>query len=525
MAHKKNAHLFRSGMALSCVTLLSRVLGLVREMTKAAFLGTGPLADAFGIAFQLPNLFRRLFAENSVSVAFIPTFRAAIEQGDDKNTQNFVSATLTLVTFLTAAVTVLGMAATPLLIHIFYGSQDAATMPEAMLLTRIMFPYLVVVSIAALFQGILNGENVFAPSGFAPVLFNSCVITFTYVLAPCMENSARAMAVGVMIGGAAQAAWQLPSVLRTKWRISFAPIKAAFTNRGTRRVMALVGPTIIGMAAYQVNDIVSSALAKRAGVGVYSALQYSLRLQELVLGIFAVSVGSVILPNLSAYAARKEAGEFTSLLSTALKVVTVVTVPVTFFSLVCGKEIVSLVYRAGGFNEESVRMTLAVFRFHIAGLAFIALSRILSPAFYAQGNTALPTMAGIANFAVNITLAALLVRRFGGSGIAFALSAASAVNMVLLLAALPKLHLVSAKEVALPLALYAIKIALFSSVAAAASYMARHKILEAFAGHSRLISQGVPLFILGFMFAAIGTALLAITGDSLTKAFIRRISK
>lgn len=514
---KPHSSLLKSGLALSLATLLSRLLGLVREMTKAAFLGTGALADAFGIAFQLPNLFRRLFAENSVSVAFIPTFRATIEAHDDSRTQEFVSATLTLVTFLTAAVTITGMAASPLLIRLFYGSSDASSMGEAVLLTRIMFPYLVVVSVAALFQGILNGENVFAPSGFAPVLFNSCVITFTYLLAPHMENSARAMSVGVMIGGAAQAAWQLPFVLRTKWRVSFASVRRAFTDRGTRRVMSLVGPTIIGMAAYQVNDIVSSALAKRSGIGVYSALQYSLRLQELVLGIFAVSVGSVILPNLSAYSARRQAAEFSSLLSVALKIVTAVTIPVTFFSLVCGKEIVSLVYRAGGFDDVSVRMTAAVFRFHIAGLAFIALSRILSPAFYAQGNTALPTMAGIANFAVNIALASALVHRFGGGGIAFALSAASAVNMVFLLFALPKLHLVSGKEVALPLALYAAKIALFSLAAAAAVYPLRAPLFSCFAGHTKIISLGVPLVLLASIFAAVGVLLLAISRDEIIK--------
>lgn len=515
--------LLRSGVALSFVTLLSRLLGLVREMTKAAFLGTGPLADAFGIAFQLPNLFRRLFAENSVSVAFIPTFRENIETGDKARTQEFISATLTLVTFLTASVTAAGMAFTPLLIRIFYGASDAATMPEAVFLTRLMFPYLVAVSVAALFQGILNGENIFAPSGFAPVLFNSFVITFTYILAPHVKNSARAMAIGVIAGGAAQAVWQLPFVLRTKWRISFASLAAAFTNRGTRRVMALVGPTIIGMAAYQVNDIVSSALAKRAGVGVYSALQYSLRLQELVLGIFAVSVGSVILPNLSAYSARKEAASFSSLLQTALKVVTVITVPVTFFSLVCGKEIVSLVYRSGGFDDKSVAMTLSVFRFHIAGLAFIALSRILSPAFYAQRNTALPTMAGIANFAVNITLASLLVHRFGGAGIAAALSAASAINMVLLIAMLPKLHLVTGKEVSLPLVLYGIKIIIFSIAAAIPVYFLRPRLISAFAGHNRIISQGVPLFICAALFAAIGAGLLVATRDGLIKGIRKQL--
>ncbi|MBQ9631019.1 MAG: murein biosynthesis integral membrane protein MurJ, partial [Treponema sp.] len=143
---KKSSSLLKSGIRLSLVTLLSRILGLFREMTKAAFLGTGSLADAFGIAFQLPNLFRRLFAENSISVAFIPTFRSYIEDikndNDKLETQDFVSATLTLVTFLTSLVVSIGFIATPILIKLFYGSSDPESFPEAILLTRIMFPYL-----------------------------------------------------------------------------------------------------------------------------------------------------------------------------------------------------------------------------------------------------------------------------------------------------------------------------------------------------------------------------------------------
>ena len=295
MTETKSHSLVRSGIRLSVVTLLSRILGLVREMTKAAFLGTGAIADAFGIAFQLPNLFRRLFAENSVSVAFIPTFRSYVEDissdADRKKTQDFISSTLTLVTFLTGTVTALGIVFTPAIIKVFYGSTDAATMPEAVLLTRIMFPYLAVVSVAALFQGILNGVGVFTPSGFAPVLFNAVVIALTYILSPFTKNPARAMAAGVIAGGFSQMLFQLPFVLRTKWRVSFASLKSAFTNPGTKRVMLLVLPTVVGMAAYQINDVVSSTLAKRAGIGIYASLQYSLRLQELILGIFAVSIG------------------------------------------------------------------------------------------------------------------------------------------------------------------------------------------------------------------------------------------
>jgi putative peptidoglycan lipid II flippase len=529
MAEKQKHSLVKSGLRLSFVTLLSRILGLIREMTKASFLGTGSYADAFGIAFQLPNLFRRLFAENSISVAFIPTFRAYIEDAhtdeNKRRTQDFISATLTLITFLTTIVVLLGIIFTPLLIKLFYGNTDPATVPEAVLLTRIMFPYLIVVSIAAFFQGILNSVDVFAPSGFAPVLFNSIVIAVTYILAPHLANPARAMAAGVMAGGLVQTLFQLPFVLKTEWRISFASLKQAFTNPGTLKVIALVLPTIIGMAAYQVNDLVSSTLAKRAGIGIYSSLQYSLRLQELILGIFAVSIGSVILPDMSGLAKKKQWDDFSVILTRAMQVITLISIPVTFYSLISGREIISLIYKSHNFTEESVQMTLTVFRFHMAGLVFIALNRILSPAYYAQSNTTLPTVAGLVNFGVNIILAGILVHSMSGGGIALALSIASFANTVFLFIVMPRLHSVNTKKIVVSFVVYALKITAFSVIASLPTYILRPYIIQLFSGHNRLISDGMPVMLTALIFAVTGTVLLVSTHDPITRNIAGRLTK
>ena len=186
---KKTKSLLVSGLSLSVLTLCSRILGLIREMTKAAFLGTSFYADAFGIAFMIPNLFRRLFAENSISVAFIPTFRSYLEDASQEGvseTIEFVKSTLTLVSFLTSIVVITGIIITPKIVPFFYDGSNTDVLSETTILTRIMFPYLLVISIAAFFQGILNGVKIFAPSGFTPVLFNSIVIAFTYALSPHM---------------------------------------------------------------------------------------------------------------------------------------------------------------------------------------------------------------------------------------------------------------------------------------------------------------------------------------------------
>jgi putative peptidoglycan lipid II flippase len=269
MSSKKSRSLLSAGLSLSFFTLCSRILGLVREMTKAAFLGTSKYADAFGIAFMIPNLLRRLFAENAISVAFIPTFKGYLEDGESgngkKTIRDFLSATITLITFLTTCVVLAGILLTPLIVRIFLDNNDSALLHETTILTRIMFPYLVVISIAAFFQGVLNGVKIFSPSGFTPVLFNSVVIAATYILTPILtgniedsevkaQMAARAMSIGVISGGCVQALFQLPFVLKTGWRFSFTTLKKAFTNPGTRRVMKLIVPTIIGMAAYQLND-------------------------------------------------------------------------------------------------------------------------------------------------------------------------------------------------------------------------------------------------------------------------------
>lgn len=529
MNKNRQKSLLAKGLSLSVLTLFSRILGLIREMTKAHFLGTSSFSDAFGIAFMIPNLFRRLFAENSISVAFIPTFRNYLEDAETpegkQNAQDFVKATFTLVSFLTVAFVSIGMIFTPLILRIFYSTEDSLAMNEAVILTRIMFPYLVVISVAAFFQGILNGLKIFSPSGFTPILFNTIVIGATYILSKWTSNPARAMAIGVITGGTVQALFQLPFVLKNNWRVTFTTLSKAFKNPGTKKVIALVGPTIIGMAGYQINDIVSSALATRAGEGVVSSLQYSLRLQELILGICAVTIGTVILPDLTGYAKKNQWENFNSLLCQSVKIMALIAIPITFYSLLMSENIISLIFSGGKFNAQSVRMTMEVFDFHIIGLFFIAVNRIVSPAFYAQQNTKSPTIAGLVNFAVNISLAALLVGNLGGRGIAIALTAASAVNTAVLFAMLGKTKGIEVAPLVKSIAAYAIKISVFSAAASIPVFLSRKIIVEFFAGHTRIISHGIPVAITSAVFGTIGIALLAATKDSIVRAAVGKLKR
>lgn len=526
MKKKEKKSLFASGVKLSFITLFSRILGVIREATKADFLGTTALADAFGIAFTIPNLFRRLFAENSVSVAFIPTFKEYLDNSNTeegrKTTQDFISASLTLVSFLTALVVIIGIIVAPFIVKVFTNA-GGDIIQETALLTRIMFPYLFVISVAALFQGILNGLKIFTPSGFTPILFNLCVIGGTYLLSPYTANPARAMAIGVIVGGTIQALFQLPFVLKNNWKINFSSIKKAFTNPGTRKVMSLIGPTIIGMAAYQLNDAVSIALAGNAGTGVVSSLQYSLRLQELILGIFAVSIGTVILPDLTGFAKSQNWQEFNKMLTLAVRIIALITIPITFYSLVTGEHIISLVYKNNKFTDESVSLTMEAFKYHIIGLFFIAVNRIISPAFYAQSNTKSPTLAGIIGFVSNIIIALILVTPMAGGGIALALTIASGINTLFLFIFLAKNGTVSVLQIAKDMILYAIKMIAFSLIALIPVLFLKDELFNMFTGYNRFIAEGIPLVLSALLFALIGILLLVITKDPLVKLATKKI--
>ncbi|MDR1178550.1 MAG: murein biosynthesis integral membrane protein MurJ [Spirochaetaceae bacterium] len=499
----------RRGSLLSLFTLVSRVLGLLREMTKAALLGTSPLSDAFSVAFLIPNLLRRLFAEGSIAVAFIPTFKEYLLEGDRAKIRDFLSCIFTFLCFFVSLAVALGILAAPWIVRLF----KITNYDETLLLTRIMFPFLAFISLAALFQGILNTVYIFTPPALAPILLNLVTIFCSYALSPFMANPARAMAAGIFIGGFLEAAVQFPFVLKQGFRFAVTGLKRAITNPGTRKVLRLIGPTIVGMAAYQLNDLVSTILATRSGDGVVSGLQYSLRLQELFLGIFAVSLGTVLLPGLTEDAKTGQWALYNERLISAMDIIALLTVPFTFLFLIQGENLIRLLFQTRNFGETSVALTLRAFRFHIPGLFFIALNRILAPAFYAQGDSTSPTIAGILSFAVNIGLALFLAGPFAGSGIALALTAASVVNAALLLVFLSKNPNIAVGRALSSALLYAAKLVLCSCAAGLPVYLLSPRLNAAFAGRGRFVSFGLPFLAASLIFAAIGILLLAITRD------------
>jgi len=511
----------RKGSALSLLTLVSRILGLLREMTKASFLGTSALSDAFSVAFLLPNLLRRLFAEGSISVAFIPTFKEYLLENNKEKTKEFLSCIFTFLSFFVTVIVMIGILITPFLVKLF----KVTEYNETVYLTRIMFPFLAFISLAALFQGVLNSLHVFTPSGVAPILLNIITILCAYCLSPFTKNPARAMAFGIIIGGFMEAAIQFPFVL--KWGQSFyiTGLKRAIKNPGTQKVLRLIYPTIIGMAAYQLNDLVSTALAAGSGEGIVSSLQYSLRLQELMLGVFAVSIGTVLLPNLAEHAKTSQWDIYNQRLISSMNIIILITIPITFFSLIEGQSLIRLLFQTRNFDETSVNLTLSAFIFHMPGLLFIALNRILAPAFYAQSDTKSPTLAGIISFAANICFAVILVRPMRGAGIALALSLASAINTVLLLAFLKKNPNIALRPVLKSTLIYTLKMLILSGIAVIPVYYLSPLFKAFFADKGRIISYGVPLAINAIIYIIIGISMLALVRDKNLLALIKMFKR
>jgi putative peptidoglycan lipid II flippase len=521
MSDESSGRMMREGGKLSLLTMASRILGLVREMTRAAFMGTGWLADAFAVAFTLPNFLRRLFAEGSMTAAFIPTFTGYLAAKDEDETREFLSATFTILVFLVGIVVALGIALAPWIVLLFSSDHHE----EMALLTQIMFPFLALVAVAALLQGILNSIGVFTPSGMAPILFNVCWIALPYLLGKAAGNPARAMAVGILIGGLAQALCQLPAVLKAGFRFGFIGLPRAFRNPGMKKVFALIGPTIVGMAAYQVNILVSTYLATNSGTGSVASLQYSLRLQELVLGVFVVSLGTVLLPDLAGSARAGDWPSYTLSLSRGLRAMLLITIPVAVFSMVVGADIVTLLFRRAEFGGDSVRLTSSVFFWHMSGLAFIAVNRVIAPAFYARGDTKTPTVAGLISVVVNIALAFVLVGPLRAPGIALALGVASAANSLVLILALFRAKIPGVSKAIGLSGSYALKLVLLSALSAAPVIFLRPFLASRLADWNVNLAAGCSLAATAVVFGGIGVALLAITHDETASAILAAFRK
>ena len=419
---------------MTVMTMVSRVLGLVREQVRAHFLGTSWASDAYGIATLIPNLFRRLLAEGAMTAAFIPVFVEYIQGKRNEETQAFLSKFLTLLTLVAALVTVIGILSTEWIIHSFFSSrfQEVDGKVELTIaLTEWMWPYLFFVTIAAILQAVLNAHKIFGPSAFTPVLLNLAIIGCAVLLSDSFAHPSFAFIVGFLVGGAVQVAFQVPYLLKhsgLKLRLDF-----RFRHPGVRRVLFIMVPGIFAAGIYQINVLVSQVIASGLEGGSIASLQYSVRLQELVLGLFVVSIAQVILPTLSEQTARGDTSAVKETLRHATAMMALVTLPATVGLILIGPEVIALLFEFGEFDSDSTDMTAFALTFHALGLFAIAATRVFQQVFYAYKDMRTPTYAALVVLLSIVALCLILAIPLQHGGIALAGSLAAGINGLMLL--------------------------------------------------------------------------------------------
>ncbi len=431
--------LARSARAVSLATLISRILGLAREQTVAALFNRTQ-TDAFAIAFRIPNLLRDLFAEGAMSSAFVPTFTKELHDKPKREAWAFAGTMMTLLAVLLSGVAVLGMLLSRTLVGSFAGGFQHHGVPGkfelTVGLTRWMFPFLPMVALAAAAMGCLNASRRFFLPALAPAVFNVASIACAWALSPVLAAHPEwgfdpifSLAVGTLVGGLGQFLIQVP--LLKKEGLSLRPRFDLF-HPGVARVAALMGPGTLGLAAVQINIFVSSKLAADQTEGAVSWLAFAFRFMYLPIGLFGVAMASAALPEMASHHARGDLAAMKGTLTRGLRLLLMITVPATAGLLALASPIIGAIYQHGRFSANDTARTALALQWYAVALAAYASTKVLVPAFYTLGKTAIPVMASVCSVVANLVLSTTLVKAMGFQGLALATSLAAFLNALLL---------------------------------------------------------------------------------------------
>ncbi len=416
-------------------TLLSRVLGFVRDMVVARAFGASQVADAFYVAYRIPSLLRELFAEGSMSAAFVPVFTQTLTTESREEARRLARAAFSLILVIVTTVTVLGIALAPWLVAVIApGFGDDPHKAELTTdLTRIMFPYLLWISLAALAMGVLNSVRAFAAPAFSPALFNLAIIASVFALAPFLDEPVLAVACGVFIGGLAQLLVQLPSLRRAGMDLGWLWQPA---HPGLQRMGLLLIPTLVGLSVSQVNIFINTLLASYLAQGSVTYLYYAMRLVQFPLGVFGVALSTALLPTLSTHAAKQDVAALRETMAFGLRLILFITIPAMIGLIALRTPIIHVLFQHGKFVAADTAGTAAAVLGYTVGLWAFAGVRVVVPVFYARQDTRTPVLVAAAAVLVNIGLSLVLMGPLGHGGLAFATAIASCVNFTVLVVVL-----------------------------------------------------------------------------------------
>ena len=436
---------FRSAGTTSAAVLTSRISGLVREGMMASLFGAGQVFDAFLIGFRIPNLTRDLFAEGALSAAFVPTFVEYLQNREKKEAVHLANLVATAIIVVVGGLCLLGVLVSPWLVRLMtagWVTDAPQKYAQAVTLTQIMFPFLLLVALAAQAMGILNALNQFAVPAFSSTMFNVGSVVIGYLLGfqlgPALGLSPiNGMAIGVVAGGALQLLWQAPSLYRSGIRFRFA---FDFNHPGLRHIVKLMGPGIIGNASVQINVVVTTILATTihdpvTGLdGPVTWLGCAFRFMQLPLGLFGVAIATATLPSIGRSAASGDINEFRDTLARSLGLTFLLTVPSSVGLMILGDSMIGLIYEHGKFHAYATHQTTMALACYALGLAGYSAIKILSPAFYALRDSHTPMYTSVFSVVVNAGMGWLFAfyLHMGHAGLALATACVANVTFVAL---------------------------------------------------------------------------------------------
>jgi putative peptidoglycan lipid II flippase len=425
--------LLKAAGVVGSATLLSRILGFVRDAVIAWYFGAGYSSDAFIAAFRIPNLLRRLFAEGSLSAAFIPVFTEYVVNDNQDEAFRLARSALRLACVVLSIVTVSGILLSPWIVRLIAPGFDADKISLTVTLTRLMFPYFFCIGLMALCMGILNVLGHFAAPALAPVVLNLSIIGSVLYISPTMTTPVIGLALGVLIGGFLQLVLQLPVLVQKGFRFWQ---KAKLMHAGLKKMGASLLPIILGGAVYQINIFISTLLGSLLSEGSVTYLYFADRLVQFPLGVFAVAASTAVLPSLSRQAATREYDKLKNTFAQALKLVFFITIPAAVGLIVLREPIVTLLFQRGEFDAAATQLTIQAVLYYSLGLWAFSGVKIVAATFFALQDVRTPVLMAIISIIANIILGIILMKPLAHGGLALATSLASMLNLGLLAYAL-----------------------------------------------------------------------------------------
>lgn len=424
-------NLFKSAAVVSALTLLSRITGLIRETLTASIFGAGPMTDAFIVAFRLPNLLRRLFAEGAFTQAFVPILASTREASGDAEAKRIIDLVATVLFWLLLVVSILGAIAAPFLVMLVASGLTAQ--PEAFeaatVMTRWMFPYILMISLVALSAGILNTWGHFGVPAFSPVLLNLCFIGAAIYLSASFDPPIYALAAGVVLGGIAQLALQIVALARIGLlpKLSFGFL-AAWREPTVRRVISLMGPAILAVSVAQLSLIINTQIASYLQPGSVSWVSFSDRLMEFPTALLGIALGTVLMPSLARASRAGQTERYEALIDWGLRLCVLLALPAMVGLGMLAEPITALVFHHGRFTDFDVTMTARAVLAYSVGLLGLVAVKILAPAFYARLDIRTPVKIAIGVLVITQLLNVAFVPWLAHAGLALAISVGAWVN-------------------------------------------------------------------------------------------------